>query len=314
MPANEIEKPAGTEPQELVIIGGGPAGLSAALVMARAHRRVTLVDGGTPRNAKAPAIHTFVTRDGTLPAEFRRIAREQLAVYPTVAFHEGLVTSLEEKDGGWRVILEGGALLETAKVLLAVGLVDELPDIPGLEENWGRGVHHCVFCDGYEHRGQPWGLLLEDPALIEHLPFFSGWSGNLTVFTNGCPFSGEEIGMLRKEGFGIEEAPIARIAGGASGHALEKVVLADGRAVEVTSLWIKPGQSQIRLVTDLGLELEGNGAISRDETGETSRPGIHAAGDVSAGPAQQAILAAADGARVAYGLVRQLVMEARSAP
>ncbi|MDB6076575.1 MAG: Thioredoxin reductase, partial [Akkermansiaceae bacterium] len=219
------------------------------------------------------------------------------------------VTGMEEGEGGWRVALEGGGgVLRSGKVLLATGLVDELPEIPGVKENWGAGVHHCTFCDGFEHRDRPWGLMMEDPALAGHMAFFKGWSGDLRVFTNGRELGGEALELLRAAEMPVEMARIAEVIGAGDGHALKKVVLADGREVGIESLWLRPKQTQSSLVTALGLALREDGAVVCDERGESSRAGVYVAGDATAGPAQQALLAAADGARVTFGIIRELVM------
>ncbi|QJE96249.1 NAD(P)/FAD-dependent oxidoreductase [Luteolibacter luteus] len=294
---------------ELVIIGGGPAGLSAAMVMARARRRVLLIDGGTPRNAAAPAVHTFLTRDGVLPSDFRKIARGQLARYPSVAFREDLVASITGEPGAFEVTTASGGRIRTRYVLLTLGLVDELPAIPGLRENWGRGVHHCAFCDGYEHRDEPWGLLVEDPAVLEHVPFFLGWTANLTIFASGLSLPPEALSGLAGRGIKVESRKIRQLRPAGNLHSLEAALMEDGSAVLLSAFFVQPKQSQTPLVSALGLTLREDGAVLREETGETSRPGIFAAGDLSAGRMQQALLAAADGARVAYFLAKLSVEE-----
>ena len=293
---------------EVVVIGGGPAGLSAALVAGRARRRAALVDGGIPRNAAAPAIRTFVSRDGILPAEFRKLAREQIAEYPSVSFFSGLVTALGGEDGDFLVSLEDGTVLKARKVILAVGLIDKLPEIPGVRESWGAGVHHCVFCDGYEHRDGALGLLVEDPSLLPHVALFRGWSENLTVFTNGAVFEPAALDSLAASGIAIETGRIEQVIPDGSGHSLREIRLSRGRVIPIKSFWIRPQQSQTPLVESLGLAMREDGAVARDEAGVSSRSGIYVAGDISAGPAQQAILAAADGAKAGYGIARELLL------
>ena len=305
MPTRPNDPPA----VELIIAGGGPAGLSAALVAARARRQVLLIDGGTPRNAAAPAIHTFVTRDGILPADFRRIAREQLAAYPTVRFRDGLVASISGEPGDFEVTLADGEKIRCRVVLLALGLVDRLPVIPGLKESWGKGVHHCVYCDGYEQRDGTWGLIVEDPAMLEHVPLFRGWTHDLTVFTQGATVPEDEARKLRQAGIKVETLPIRDVKKGNNGSVIDGVVLEDGSFSSLQVLWVQPKQAQTPLVESLGLSLREDGAVDRSDAGETSRQGIFAAGDLSAGRMQQALLAAADGARVTYPITRQLIAE-----
>lgn len=295
---------------EIVIVGGGPAGLSAALIAGRARRRALLIDGGTPRNAAAPAMHSFVSRDGILPRDFRAAAHAELRHYATVERLDGLVEDVRTGADGLAVILADGRTFPARKVLIALGVVDIMPDIPGLREGWGRGVHHCPFCDGFEHRDQHWGVLADDPAMLEHALFLRGWAGSMTVFTNGLEHSAEALEPVEAAGIPVIRTPVARVMAG-NGHSIGGIELAGGSVVPVESLWIRPKQDQAPLVHKLGLELRDDKAIKRDDTGQTSMPGISAAGDCASGPMQQAILAAADGARTMFPLVRELVRQSR---
>jgi len=298
---------------ECIIVGGGPAGLSAALVAGRARRRVLLVDDGQPRNAAAPAVHSFVTRDGVLPRDFRRIAREEIAAYPTVTFADRRVSTIDGQAGAFRALLEDGRSVTAKRVLLAMGLVDTLPDIPGVRERWGHGVHHCPYCDGYEHRDGAWGVLADQPLMFDWSPFLRAWTRDLTLFTNGDPVPAESAAKLDKAGIRIVREPIARILGG-EGHRMKAVELAGGRRVPIDSFWVRPVQGQTELVARLGLPVEDNGAVRRDEKGETPIAGIFAAGDLAAGPVQQALIAAADGARVTFAINHELVLDSSAEP
>lgn len=292
---------------DLVIVGGGPAGLSGALVAGRSRLDAVLIDGGTPRNAAAPAIHTFVTRDSVLPKDFRRIAHEQLAAYATVRRIDGAVDDIAGEAGAFEITLAGGERLGARHVVLALGLVDRLPDVPGLAERWGRGVHHCVFCDGFERRDQPWGLLVDDPTMVDHARMQAHWAAHVVAYTNGETLADQARSRLREAGVEVDSRRIARIRGG-EGHALEAVEFANGECRAIESLWIRPRQSQTALVQRLGLALREDGAIARDERGETSIPGLLAAGDCSAGMMQQALFAAADGMRTTFSVLQALLM------
>lgn len=297
---------------DIVVVGGGPAGMQAALVAARARREVLLIDGGTPRNSAAPALHTFVSRDGILPADFRRIGLAELVRYPTFRFGKGIVEAIEGQTGAFELRLSSGAKVRARYVILALGLVDTLPDIPGLRENWGKGVHHCVFCDGYEQRDRAWGLLVKDLSALEHAPMFKGWTADLTVFTHGLELPGTDLEKLRGQGVQVESRRIREIRGGSADHRLGGLVLEDGTELPVETFWVAPDQRQTPLVESMGLELREDGAVWRSETCETSRPGIFAAGDLSAGRMQQAILAAADGSRAAFSIIRELMVPAHA--
>ncbi|WP_264514516.1 NAD(P)/FAD-dependent oxidoreductase [Luteolibacter rhizosphaerae] len=297
---------------DLVVIGGGPAGMQAALVAARARRQVLLIDGGTPRNAAAPALHTFVSRDGILPADFRRLGLAELLRYPTFRFGRGLVEAIKGEAGAFQLKLSGGKKVRARYVILALGLVDTLPDIPGLKENWGKGVHHCVFCDGYEQRDRAWGLLVKDLSALEHAPLFRGWTADLTVFTQGLPVPEADLARLGEQGVRVESRPIREIRGGSGDHRLAGLLLEDGTELPIETFWVAPDQRQPPLVESLGLDLREDGAVQRSETCETSKPGIFAAGDLSAGRMQQAILAAADGSRAAFSIIRELMVRSRA--
>ncbi len=291
---------------ETIIIGGGPAGLSAALIAGRALRRALVIDGGEPRNRKAPAMHSYLSRDGILPQEFRKVSREELSRYETVTYREGLAQAIQPADGGYSVELADGDIVSAPKILLALGVTDQLPAIEGLAENWGRGVHHCPFCDGFEHRGEHWGVLAETTAMLDHAAFFKNWAGRLTVFTNGADLPAEKLSDLSRAEIGLVTTPIREVLSG-DGHAIGGIVLKDGRREDIQSLWIRPLQSQTPIITGLGLNIRDDGGVWRDEMNETSMEGIYAAGDCAAGPMQQAILAAADGARTMFSILHSLV-------
>lgn len=294
---------------EVAIIGGGPAGLSAALVLGRARRRAIIIDGGPPRNAAAPAMHSFLSRDGILPVDFRAICHDELARYPTITRHDGFVSNVRGTHQGFEIAV-GDVTVTCRKVIIAIGLVDTLPNIEGLAANWGKGVHACPYCDGYEHRDKHWGILANQPEMLDHALFLRGWTDHMTVFTAVEDVLAEKHDALQSAGIRLIHATVSKVVGG-DGHSLRGVELTDGSVHQVESLWLRPVQSQTPLVERLGLRLRGDGAIWRNELGETSVPGILAAGDCAAGPVQQAILAAADGARLAFLTSHFLVMAGR---
>lgn len=293
---------------DIIIVGGGPAGLSAALIAGRALQRALVIDGGSPRNTAAPAIHSYLSRDGILPREFRAAAHEELGRYDTVERRSGLVAEITQRDNGLLVRTVDGAEFSARKVLLALGLVDQLPAIEGLAELWGRGVHHCPYCDGFEHRGKDWAVLVDDPAMLDHARFLKNWAATLTVLTDNVDLPDDKLVELSQAGIRTVRIPIATVRGSGDGHSLAGITLSDGSEVAVESLWIRPRQSQTTLVRELGLALSDHGGIVRSEGGETSLSGVYAAGDCAAGPMQQAILAAADGARTMVAIVHDLVL------
>ncbi len=291
---------------DFVIVGGGPAGLSASLIVGRALRSALLVDGGTPRNSAAPAIHSFLSRDGTLPRDFRAICHEELARYATIERRHGVVVDVRKSADSMEVAFETGEGVLAKKVILAVGMVDIFPEIDGLREAWGRGAHACPFCDGYEHRGEHWGVLVDQVAMADHARFLRRWAGQMTVFVS-VELPADRLEKLQAAGCRIVQGRIKQVVGG-DAHRLEGVELADGTFHPLESLWLRPSQRQTSLVSKLGLTLRDDGAIWRDEQGQTSIPGIHATGDCASGPAQQAIFAAADGARAVFPALHELSM------
>jgi thioredoxin reductase len=286
---------------DVVIVGGGPGGLAAALALGRATKRVLLCDAGAPRNAAAENMHGFVTRDGIAPAEFRKIAREQLQPY-AVSSREVRVTSIEPtRAGGFDVTLEGVLVVSCRRVLLTLGMVDELPDVPGLRELWGRNVFSCPYCDGWEARGLRWGILATNTELLEYAIFLTGWTRDVVAFTNGpIDVPADLRGRLERAGVAIDPTPVRRMIAG-SDRRVAAVETQDGVLVPREAFVVRPPQRQTDLVRRLGLALDESGFVRTDENGQTSVPGIYAAGDL-ASPMQAAIFAAAAATRAAYRL------------
>lgn len=299
---------------DIVIVGGGPAGLSAALALGRARKRVLLCDAGPRRNAAAERVHNFVTRDGTPPDEFRRLAREQLAHYPNVEVRDVLVESIAGTRGAFDVVLSDRRV-EARRVLLCTGLIDSIPAIEGFRELWGHAVFQCPYCHGWEVRDRRWGYLALG-AEAQHVALFSvqlrGWTRDVVVFTNGALELGEDArARLHAAGVRIETAPVARLA--RSGDRLEAVELADGTAVSCDALFAHPPQRQVALIEAMGLALDEGGMVRTDPmTRETSIPGVYAAGDLTT-RAQAAILGAAAGMEAAARVNAELTMELATA-
>lgn len=292
---------------DVIIIGGGPGGLSAALTLGRARKRVALFDAGPRRNAAAIHIHNFVTRDGTVPDDFRRIAREQLGEYPSVEVRDLAVRAIEGTKGAFRVESTEGAF-DTRRVLLSTGMVDETIEIDGFRELWGRSIFQCPYCHGWEVRDRPWGVLA-DPKDAHMLPFAlltRGWTDELVVFTDGDRVSEEAQVAFRKVGIQLETEKVSRLIASDDGY-LTSLELAGGRRVRCEVLYAHPPQHQVELVRGLGLDLDEQGYVRVDEMGQTSTPGIYAAGDLTT-RMQAAIAAAAAGMRAGAAINVDLMM------
>lgn len=302
---------------DVIIVGAGPAGLSAALNFGRARKSVLLCDAGVPRNARASEIHGFVTRDGTPPGEFRRIANEQLTPYATVTRSDQLVTRIDgERD---RFVARLGAAtghtVQARRVLLCVGMVDELPDLAGYRELWGHAIFQCPYCHGYELRDRPFGYLLPAPEWLDFALFLQGWSSDLVVFTDGkyeLPSPARD--RLAAAAIALEERPIRRLKlapGAAAQPRLSAVELVDGTLITREVLFARPPQRQVALVQQLGLALDEAGCVRVDPLSyESSRPGIYAAGDLTT-MMQGAIGAANAGMMATARLNHELSLAAR---
>jgi len=295
---------------DVVIIGGGPAGLSAALLLGRGRRNVVLLDTGEGRNAPSDASHSFFTRDGTSPAELRRIGHEQLRPYGTVSVRTEAAVALSGAVGQFQVMLAGGDGLESRVVILATGVRDILPDIPGMDRYWGKGVFQCPFCDGWEHRDLPMALLAPPEMVLESVHLYRTWSTNLTVLTNGEWESDRELSArLADLGIGVITDSIEQIEG--NGTHANRIVFRSGREMPIAVLWIRPEQqANTSLAVELGCELYDAGLITGlvkvDGPGQTTIPGVFAAGDI-ASPMHQVSLAVASGTAAALGATRLLI-------
>lgn len=292
---------------DAVLVGGSFAGLSAAMQLTRARRRVLLVDAGKPRNRFAEASHGFLGQDGAAPADIRQIGLQQLARYPNFTLLEGEVVSAERCLGGFRLAMADGAVIEASVLVLALGVTDTLPSIPGLVERWGRTVLHCPYCHGYEIGGGPIGVLASSPLAAHQGSMLPDW-GRTTMFVEpGISFDEEQHAMLLARGVVMEAERVVELIG--EGERLEGVRLADGRVVEIHALF---AQSKVSLssplASQLGLELEEGpqGLHIKVQMGVTSQPGVFAAGD-AASPMHNATLASASGVMAGIAAHRALI-------
>lgn len=291
------------QPLDALVVGGGPAGLSAALYLGRARKRVLVVDRGAPRHAVSEGVHNFITREGLPPAMLRSIAWEQMAPYPTVEHREGTVATLVREGEHWNARLDDGTHLRARAVLLATGVVDEHPEIPGYRERWGHAIHHCPFCHGFELRDEPLALLSSGDAALHGAQLLRGWTDDLVVLTHGAALGDEIAQGLQRLGVPWHATPIARLEG--PGAALTHVVLADGTAIARRGLFVTPKQHHVPLVGALELALDEHGCVAVDGFGATALPGLWAAGDLTT-RRQQVIEAAAQGARAGAMIVMTL--------
>lgn len=293
---------------DVVIIGGGTAGLSAALVLGRARRNVLVLDGGQPRNAPAAAAHGVFTREGTPPLELLQIARDQLRGYPSVEIREGTAVSVDAGIDDFHVMTVSGERIQARKLLLAYGLADSLPEIAGLNEFWGESVLHCPYCHGWEVRDEPLAYIANGPVATEFGALLLGWSRDLVLCTNGpADLTAEQREQLSRNGVEVREQRIISVEG--EGRKVRAIRFEDGRVLLRSALFVRPTvRPQMDFSVVLGCEQTEAGFVKADELGRTSVPGVFAAGDLVTA-FQQVIRAAATGATAAAGINHSLAAE-----
>jgi len=302
---------------DVVVVGGGSAGLSAALVLGRSRRRALVLDAGEPRNAPSSGVHGFFSRDGISPEELLKIGREQLEPYPSVEVRSVRATGASGENGDFEVILDDGPVVRARKLLLATGVVDELPDKLGFREFWGRGVYHCPYCHGWEVRDRPLAVLNSGEGAADRAAFIRNWSRDLVLLTNG-PANLNEEGRrtLRALEIPVREERISHLEGDPDRDAggLRRIHFEDGSSLERAGLFYVPPQRQSsKLAEMLGCEIVAMGQApagvkSDPTTRETTVAGVYVAGDAG-NAVQSALLAAASGVNAAFFVNHSLVAD-----
>jgi thioredoxin reductase len=293
---------------DVVIAGAGPAGLSAALVLGRACRRVLLCDTGTPRSWASKEMHAFLSRDGIPPKRFLEIGRRELLRYPDVEFRKVEVRRARRAGTGFLVTLAGRRTVRTRKLLIATGLYDLLPPIPGLEELFGRSVFQCPYCDGWEMRGRRVAVYGRRQRGLHMARAMTAWAGDIVLCTNGAAgYSADDRRKLERNGIRLIEKRIGSLEG-ARGRLLA-VVFKDGETLPRDTLFFDtPSRSQSKLAASLGCRFGRNGGVACGDYEATSVPGVFVAGNIIR-DVQLSIVAAAEGARAAFGINRSLTRE-----
>ena len=293
---------------DAVVIGGGPAGLQAALTLGRMHRSVVLLDSGEYRNAPAEHLHNFLTHDGTPPADLRAAARAELAAYPTVTVRDERALAVEKAEAGFRVRTPDGDLA-ARRVVLATGLRDTLPAKPGLAELFGTVAAHCPFCHGHEYAGSHVGILGDGPHALRLALMALPIAGRVTVLADGGELDRATAEVLAAAGVEVRPEPVTGFCRSATGAT---VTLAAGPAEELGGVLVTTTLTQSApFAEQLGLELLPSGCVRVDDLSRTSRPGVLAAGDLAHTdqlpmPMATVLTGAAAGLRAAATVVQEL--------
>jgi thioredoxin reductase len=292
---------------DAVIVGGGPAGLSAALVLGRARKNVLVLDTGKPANAaSANAIGGLLSQGSVTPAELRRGGREQLAEFPTVDVRDGEVLDADLTPEGFFVKTHGGQAVRARSLVLAHGLRYDPPPLPGVRSLWGRSVFHCPFCDGWEVRDRPLALHGNGPAAARSALVLSGWSNDVVLLTDGPANLNGERAVLESAGVRIREEPIRELVG--RDGQLDRIEFMHGPDERREALFVRTTREQPNGLADaLGCELGDGGTIETDLDGRTRIEGIYAAGDAATDHSRSVANAVGSGSRAAYAVALDLV-------
>jgi thioredoxin reductase len=293
-----------TQPYDVVIVGGGAAGLSAALVLGRARRRVAVIDAGSPRNAPAAHMHGYLSRDGMSPADLLATGRAEIAGYG-VEIVDDVVVGI---DPGFTARLGDGQVLTARRILVATGVADALPDIPGVRQRWGQDLLHCPYCHGWEVRDQSLGVLGSNPGSILHAQLIRQWSDDIIYFARTQEPTPAEATELDARGIRVVHGDVARLV--IESDHLTGVELADGRVIPRTAVFVRPiiTPHPDNLLGSLGCDLDETGFAVVDGTGRTSTLGVWGAGN-AVDPRAQVVTAAGQGSAAAIAINADLVQD-----
>lgn len=280
-----MSRPAGDDVlHDVVVVGGGAAGLAAATWLGRYRRDTVVVDSGDYRAAKVETSHGYLGRDPQQPMELLATAREQLTSYETVQIRPGRVTAARRNGDCFQLRIDDGATLRTCRVVLATGVVDACPDLENFSEHYGASAFHCPSCDGYDAAGRDVVAYGWDERLVGFAASLLDWAKCVTVLTGGRRFDGDEAccDVLAHHGIEIVESPAVRLVG--QRGALEGVELADGRLVPASLFFFSVAhEPRTELAAQLGCRIDDDGYVAVDANGETTTPGVYAAGDLAPG-------------------------------
>lgn len=293
---------------DCAIIGGGPAGLNAALMLGRARRKVIVFDDNKPRNAVTQESHGFITRDGVKPDEFRAIGQKEIRKYPSVEMQSVRIEAVTKQGANFELAAANGERFEARNILLATGFQELLPAVEGLYDYYGKSLFNCPYCDGWELREKPLIIIAEQEMAAFHMPqVLYNWSHDIVVCTNGHRvLTAEQKEFLRKYEIRVVEEKIVALIG--ENGQLERVVFEDQKEIKriggfVGIQWVQATS----IGEELGCEIDSMGGIVTDDAGRTTIKGVYAAGDTSTGTQSQLVFAAASGSKAAVGVNTDLM-------
>ncbi len=290
---------------DVVVVGGGPAGLSAALILGRSRRSTIVIDAGEPRNRWARASHGYLTRDGVPPLEFLRIAREELKPYGVEHRHGFALDANPLPGGGFEVELRDGTRLRSRILLLATGVVDQLPEIEGFRDFYGTSIHHCPYCDGWEARDLPMAVYGAGRSAAALALSLKTWTSDIVLCSDGpARLNSEDREKLRRAGIGLRPERIARLEG--SDKQLERIIFRNGEVLPRRTMFFAGGQVQRSpLAEKLGCRFNERGTVRTNVHEGTNVPCVYVAGDASK-DVQSVIVAAAEGAKAGMAINKAL--------
>lgn len=294
---------------DIAVVGGGPAGLQATLILARLRKRIIVFDSPEPpRNGASHGVHNFLGLDGLLPSEIREQAWRQIDVYNSAELRVERVIDIQaEPESGFKLTGDAGSSVTAKHVILATGFRDEYPDVPGFMDCWADTIFSCPFCDGYENRDRVWGLVIASQRALEHLPhLYPNWTSEAkAIFLPQVVLSNDVRARLTMQGIPVHEGEIVEIHH--TNGKVNAITLSTGEKVEVGTLWWAPTEQALpltqKVIANFGLEVDETGHIKTDASHQTTFEGLWAVGDVEGNP-PSALGAAFAGSQAAYGIVR----------
>jgi thioredoxin reductase len=288
---------------DVIVIGGGPAGLSAALMLGRCRRHVLLCDAGQPRNRRSVALHGYLTRDGIVPALFNDLGRKELRKYG-VEFRRVAATRVDKLAKGFRVALGDGRIERSRFLLIATGVVDKLPELPGFDECYGRSVFHCPYCDGWEWRDRPIAVFGRGRSAASLALGLRTWSRDIVVCSHGTSMERRLRARLLRNGIAVRTERVAELVH--KKGVLSAVRFANNDAVPRTALFFTTGQyHQSDLASRVGCSMNRRGTVKTGTLSDTNITGVFVAGDASR-DAQFVVVAAGEGVKAAVAINRAL--------